>query len=680
MRDYFSVTLIFQSISAVLIGWLLLHFARLYQRTYLFYWSISFFCLTIYLITVYISNQFTTYNLDPSSPLRLINLFMLSLAGYLQIAFLMTGTITMVRGATISKKAFIRILIVCMLIAASVTLFKNWTEASSASNLRYLVRVGLRYLIAGIACIGTAIYILRNDSNPLLGKKLVTIGFFVYGFEMAFLGWLTLENYLFGESAVLMILAPYHGLFELLLYPIIATSLIVWLLEVERMRRQQSFEKLQNLNQTDGLTGLPSQSALHKHLQTWQQVAQPEDRLTLTLLGIDQMQRFNDAEGIKKGDEIIITLAKRLEFLCIGGFRFFGRLYGDVFVIISSGFGDEQLKKAKKIRHSFSRALKIKNNTYYLETSAGSTEVKPDMDIEITLHQASQALQLAKQSGGKQHQLYQPGLRLSLNTDLIFENELRAAFKREQFEIYYQPIWSSENTIACFEALIRWNHPKKGLLTPNAFLTLVQELGLMIELDYWVCQQAIKQIRSWQFINPTSAKVSVNFSAETVQNGHLVQFIENCLTTEKVHAENLTLEVTENTAMHNIESGQSTLTELKKLGVQVAIDDFGTGYSSLNYLKAFPSDVIKFDRSFVSDRKNQQINIEILKSLVPLCHRLDKKVVIEGIENKAQFETMQTLGINAFQGYYLSYPITAREAQKLLIMSKRSKNFKKRAH
>jgi diguanylate cyclase (GGDEF)-like protein len=672
MGNYFNVILIFQAISAVLIGWLLLHFAKLYQRAYLFYWSISFFCLNIYLIAVYISSQLSAYNLDPSSLPRLINLFLLSTAGYLQIAFLMTGTITLVRGATLSNKALIRILVVCMLIAASITLFKNWTDASDDANLRYLIRVGLRYLVAGMACIGTAIYILRYDAKPLLGKKLVTIGFFVYGFEMGFLGWLTLENFIFGESAVLLIFAPYHGLFELLLYPFICVGLVVWLLEVERIRRQQSFEKLQNLNQTDGLTGLPSQRALHKHLQNWQQLAQPLNRLTLTLIGIDQMQRFNDAEGIKKGDEIITTLAKRLEFLCIGGFRFFGRLHGDVFVIISRGFGDEQLNKAQKLRSSFSRPLKIKNKTYYLEMSAGSTSVTPDLSVETILHQASQALQLAKQSGGRQHKLYQPGIRLSLNTDLIFENELRAAFKREQFEIYYQPIWSSTNTIVCFEALIRWNHPKKGLLTPNAFLTLVHDLGLMVELDKWVSKQAIKQIRSWQFINPNSAKITVNVSAETVQNGDLVPFIKSCLKAEKVKPNNLTMEITENTAMHNIESGRSTLTELKKLGVHVAIDDFGTGYSSLNYLKAFPSDVIKFDRSFVSDIKNKEINLEILRSLVPLCHRLNKKVVIEGIENREQYESMQDLGINAFQGYYLSHPITTQEAEKLLFMSKKS--------
>lgn len=672
MGEYFGITLISQAFSSVLIGWLLLHFAKIYRRKYLFFWSYSFFSLTIYLITVYLGLHLMTNGYSPSSPIRLGNLFTLSTAGYLQIAFLVIGTITLVRETPVTKSLIIRILVACLLIAATITVFKNWTYASEDNSLRYLIRVGLRYVIAGFACIGTAIYIIRNDAKPLLGKKLATIGFFVYGTEMAFLGWLTIENYLFDGSEVLQILVPYHGLFELLLYPFIAVGLVVWLLEIERHGRQESFEKLKNLNQTDGLTGLPNQQALHKHLQNWKQIAQVGQKLTLTLIGIDQMQRFNDAEGIKKGDEIITNLAKRLEFLCTGSFRFFGRLHGDVFVLISRGFDEEQIIKAKKIRRAFARPLKIKNKTYHMEMSAGTTEIIPSQSIESMLHQAGQALQLAKQSGGKQHQLFKPGMKLAINTDLIFENELRAAFKQEQFEIHYQPIWSSKNKIACFEALIRWKHPKRGILTPNSFLTLIHDLGLIVELDHWVSKQAIQQVRAWQFINPAAAKVTINVSAETVQNGDLLEHIKSCLEFEKVKPNNLTIEITENTAMHNIESGKNTLTELKKLGINIAIDDFGTGYSSLNYLKAFPSDVIKFDRSFVSDQTNKKINLEILKTLVPLCHRLDKTVVIEGIENKEQFDSMQSLDIDAFQGFYLSYPVTANEVKKLLLMSKRA--------
>ncbi|TDR20600.1 putative bifunctional diguanylate cyclase/phosphodiesterase [Marinicella litoralis] len=672
MGDFYNITLIAQAISSVLIGWLLLHFAKIYQRNYLFYWSYSFFSLTLYLIAVYFCFTMIALNYSVSSVPRLINLFCMSTAGYLQISFLVVGTVSLVNGTSISKKNIIRLLVLCLLIACFITLFKN--SESDPKELRYLMRVGARYLVAGMACLGTAIYILRNDPNPLLGKKLVTIGFFVYGFEMAFLGWLAIENYIFDGSQLLLLLVPYHGIFELIFYPFIGVSLVMWLLDVERISSQRSSEKLKNLNQTDGLTGLPNQQAIHKHLMNWKQIASSHERLTLTLIGVDQMQRINDAEGIKRGDELIILLAKRLEFLCTGAHRFFGRLHGDVFVVVTGGYGKEQLTRAEKLRKSFSRPLKSESKTYYLEMSAGSTQLKPELSIETMLHQANQALQYAKQSGGKQLQTFHPELKLSLYADLSFENDLRTAFKLQQFEIYYQPIWSAENKIICFEALIRWKHPKRGLLTPDAFLNLIHDLGLAIELDYWVIDRAIQQVRKWKFINNEAAKISINVTAETIQNGQIVDHIKAALQREQIPANDVTIEITENTAMHNIESGKNTLNELKKMGIQVAIDDFGTGYSSLNYLRAFPSDVIKFDRSFVSDLNNQDINEEILKSLIPLCHRLNKKVVVEGVENRYQFDLLKKLSINGFQGFYLSYPVTVKEANKLLLMSKRSKN------
>lgn len=607
---------------------------------------------------------------SPSSPIRLTNLFAMATAGYLQITFLVVGTVSLISNKNVSKKSLIRLITSCLLVAGFITLYKNWSD--DGSTVRHLLRVGLRYVIAGLAYLGTAIYILRKDPNPLLGKKLVTIGFFIYGFELAFIGWLTFENYFLTNSGLVHILTPYHGLFELLLYPFIGVSLIIWLLDVERLRNQQSIKKLHSLNQTDGLTNIPNQQALIKHIQNWQMHANDNDRLTLTLLGVDQMQRINNAEGIKRGDELIIMLAKRLEFLCTGMHRFYGRLFGDVFVVVSSGYGNNQITKAEKLRQALSRPIKFKNQTYHAEISAGLTQLKPDMKTEQMLNEASQALQLAKQKGAKQLECYHEGLKLSLNTDLSFENELRTGFKLHQFELYYQPIWNNSNQIICFEALIRWNHPKRGVLTPDNFLSLMQQLGLSIELDYWVLAQAIQQIRKWKFVNSRAGKITVNISAETIQNGRIVNHLKTLLNSERISPDSLTLEITENTAMHNIESGQNTLNEIKKLGVKIAIDDFGTGYSSLNYLRIFPSDVIKFDRSFVVDLNDYSINLEILKSLVPLCHRLNKTVVVEGIETNKQYESLKKLAINGFQGYYLSYPVNLKEAHKLLVMSKRS--------
>ncbi len=605
----------------------------------------------------------------PSSVLRMSNLFVMSTFGYLQVAFLVIGTLSFVKDTNINKTTILRLTIACLLIALFVTFFKNWSQADS--ELRYFIRVGLRYLVAGIACIGTAIYILKNDPKPLIGKQLVTIGFFTYGFEMTFLGWLTAENYLFNGSQLLGLMAPYHGLFELLLYPMIGASLVVWLLEVERQRGQVATEKLQHLNQTDGLSGLPNSRALNKHLKDWSQLAKQQEKLTLALFGIDQMQRINDGDGIKIGDQLLTSFAKRLEFLSTG-FRFYGRLHGDVFVVILGGYGKEQQNRVETLRKSLSRPFKLKSKTYHLEVSSGLTQVQPNIPTDQILLHANQALQAAKLNGGKQSKVYRQGIKLRHNTDLRFENELRTAFKQNQFEIYYQPIWSDKSTIICFEALVRWNHPTKGLLAPNAFLYLVQQLGLMVELDFWVTEQAIKQTKLWRKINMEAAKVTINLSAETIQQGQIAAHIKACSLKHRVTTQNITVEITENTAMHNVESGKSTLNELQKLNIQIAIDDFGTGYSSLNYLRTFPSDVIKFDRSFVADSHSHQINHEILKALVPLCHQLGKKVIIEGIESRSQFEQLSRFQVDGFQGYYLCNPVTMQEATKMLQISKKS--------
>ncbi len=669
MRDFFSVTLIAQSCSAALIGALLLYFAKIYQRKYLYYWAYSFLCLMLFLLGAYFAVFMLAQNYDPSSVLRMGNLFVMSTFGYLQIGFLVIGTLSFVNNTSINKKTLIRIFIACLMISLLITFFKNWSEADS--QLRYFVRVGLRYLIAGIACIGTAIYILKNDPKPLIGKQLVTIGFFTYGFEMTFLGWLTAENYIFGSSLLLSVMASYHGLFELLLYPMIGASLVVWLLEVERQRGLQVMEKLQHLNHTDGLSGLPNSAALNKHLSDWSRFAKQQEKITLALFGIDQMQRINDGDGIKTGDQLLSLFAKRLEFLSTG-FRFHGRLHGDVFVVILGGYGKEQQSRVETLRKSLSRPFKLKSKTYHLEVSSGATKAEPNMANEQVLLRANQALQSAKANGGKQSKIYRKGIKLKGHTDLLFENELRTAFKQKQFEIYYQPIWSDKNTIICFEALIRWNHPTKGVLAPNSFLYLVQQLGLMVELDFWVTEQAIKQVKIWRKTNLDAAKVTINLSADTIQNSQIVEHIKACSLKHRVTTQNITIEITENTAMHNVESGKSTLNELRKLNIQIAIDDFGTGYSSLNYLRTFPSDVIKFDRSFVSDTSNQLINQEILKALIPLCHQLGKKVIVEGIENRSQYDQLNHHQVDGYQGYYLCYPVTEQEASKMLQISKKS--------
>jgi len=303
--------------------------------------------------------------------------------------------------------------------------------------------------------------------------------------------------------------------------------------------------------------------------------------------------------------------------------------------------------------------------------SAGIAELNETNDLKKALYNANICLQSAKDNGGNSSVVYVKGMQIkrSLNSEL--ENELTLAFKHDQFEMYYQPIWSTQKQIiVSFEALLRWNHPTKGILTPDAFLYALIELDKMKKLDLWVLKTVIKQINKWQKQGLDSVPVAINISPETLECYDVIERILTLTEKYKVNKNLLTIEVTENTAMNNIESGKVTLTEISDLGLNIAIDDFGTGYSSLNYLKTFPSDIIKFDRSFITNLQENDINHEILKSLIPLCHRLNKKVIVEGIEKIEQADILNELNITGYQGYLYSYPITSEKATKMLINKK----------
>ena len=669
MGSYFEMTLLMQVISALLIGWIMLHYARVYEQNYLRLWSFSFGSLAVFLLGAMLASFLIKAEFSNTSVARLSNIFVFTLAGYLQIIFLLAGTRELVQRKTVSKQFFVRWVGVAVVLALFVTFYKIWSAEVSVT--RYSLRIGTRYAVAGIAFLVTAVFLYRSDPKPMLGKKMVTICFAIYGLEMLVLGGLTFDYMLNPNNPYIRSFIAYHGLFELVIYPMIGISLVIWLLEVERERSLEAAEQLYYINRTDGLTGLANRQGLQQHFQNWQRNAAKQSRATFVLFGIDQLQRINDAEGIKKGDQLLISMGKRLSIV-LEDARFHGRLHGDVFVAIFDGYNKKTPQKVEEIRQQLSKAINYNGQDYHLEMSAGVVEVESGLTLEKVLHMANQTLQTAKAQGGHCTVVFGENLKLAMVSDLAMENELRAAFENNQFELLFQPIWSAQQKrIISFEALIRWNHPEKGLLLPDSFLHILRQLGLMEELDLWVLNAAAQQISHWQQLQLEEVNVAVNLSPETIQNHLFVERIIEAIHTYQINKEALTIEVTENTAMQNIESGKNTLSQLRSLGLKIAIDDFGTGYSSLNYLRSFPSDVIKFDRSFVRDLHNGDTNHEILMALIPLCKRLHKKVIIEGIENQIQLDIVENLNIDGYQGFYFSYPVTSDKAA--LMLAKKQK-------
>jgi diguanylate cyclase (GGDEF)-like protein len=664
MGSFFAITLVAQAISSLAIGFIMLYFSNSYKQSYLKYWAWSFFMLAFFLSSAYVSTVLNDYQLAFDSPIKLFNVFILSLAGYSQVAFLLFGTASLLQDQRMSSRLIKLTFTTVIALSLFVTFFQAWDE--TAATLRYLTRIGGRYLIAGVAFIWAAVTILKHHKNKITGQRMVVVLFIVYGLEMLILSGFTMEFYIRGHSAFLFPFANYHGLFELMIYPMIAVGLVMWLLEVERERSLTASNILYNLNKTDGLTGLPNRQALIQCHKSWKSEGDPNDSCTLVLMGVDKLQRINDSEGIKAVDRLLILLSQKLEVI-FSQAKFLGRLHGDIFAIVINGSQEQNIDRLKSVKETLTKPIKLENKAIQLKLSAGLVTLSLKESLDESLHKGNLSLQVAKEKGGNCVVAYDESLNLKKSPDLALEEEIRMAYKNEEFVLYFQPIWSKHrNRIVSFESLIRWDHPKKGILPPGAFLHGVMQMGQQRLMDLWVLKTVIKQLNTWQQKGLNLVNVSINISPETLETNEFVQSIIFLTNKYQIDKSLITIEVTENVAMKSIESGRNVLSEIESLGVQIAIDDFGTGYSSLNYLKTFPSDIIKFDRSFITQLQKDDTNHEILKSLVPLCKRLGKKVILEGIEDEVQIDIVSELEVDGFQGYYFSYPVNSNQAADMM--------------
>lgn len=667
MLSLITISYSLQIISALIISGVVFHYFKIYQRDYLKYWSYSFLCLVIFLITAVLLSQLSRLGFAYTSfGMYLISLIKIN-AGYLQIVWLFLGTYALFQASSriIQNKHW---LIFATITLASLLGTLYAFDPQGGIN-RNMIRSGSRYLIGGIAFLLAAVSLIVYSTRPSLGKKLVSSAFLFYGIEMSFLGYLNLQIVLGGDWQLLISLVKYHGIFELLIYPVIGLGLVIWLLEIERHKRLTIYEKLAALNHSDPLTGLANRNGLEQLLSNWQRAhQQSEEKLLIVLLGIDQFKRINESGGVRQGDEVLVAMANRItsELVDISSKA---RISGDVFACILSD-NMAHSESLEWLRRRFSRPLTLANQQkIYVEVSLGAAWLTGYSSFEKTLMQAQRALQQAKLEGGKKALLFDKSMPQSINS-LALENELRLALQENQFKVYLQPIYRTQDeSIAGFEALVRWSRPDHGIVPPGEFLPHLSQLQLLPELDLWMLEQSVNLLHDWQSKSYQNIFISVNLSAEGLQNDAYLQHAPKVLGRLGKKINLLHLEITENSAMKSINAGKFSLEKLRDLGLQIAIDDFGTGYSSLNYLKSFPSDKIKFDRSFIAEMKDDHSSLSILRSLVPLCQQLNKKVVAEGIETESQVQMAKAIGFDQLQGYYFSKPLPIAEAESLLTIN-----------
>ncbi|NNG14251.1 MAG: EAL domain-containing protein, partial [Gammaproteobacteria bacterium] len=417
----------------------------------------------------------------------------------------------------------------------------------------------------------------------------------------------------------------------------------------------------------DTLTGLPNRALFRDRLEhALVQAKRNEKLVPLLFLDLDKFKAINDSLGHQVGDELLKMVAERLEGVLRAGDTV-ARLGGDEFTIILEGINniDDVTRVTNKILDLFTRPFQVKGRDISITTSIGiSVYPFDDQDADNLIKDADTAMYHAKDLGRSTYQFYSKDMTERVAQRLVLETELRRAIEQEEFVLYYQPIVDQESgRTTSVEALIRWQHPERGLVSPLEFIPALEESGLIKAAGEWVLRTACAQCKTWQQGDSGTApnRVMVNISSRQLLNKDFLDTLFRILRDVGLDASHLGLEITESTIMEDIEAGSMILDAVRTLGIHVAIDDFGTGHSSLGRLKRFPIDTLKIDRSFVRDILTDTDDAAIVNAIIVMAHTLRLRVVAEGVETPEQLEQLRGYGCDAIQGYLYSKPVPPEE-------------------
>ncbi len=449
--------------------------------------------------------------------------------------------------------------------------------------------------------------------------------------------------------------------------------------EQERISKalQESKEHFRHAAFHDALTGLPNRALLADHLKlAIERAKRREDHLFAVLfLDLDRFKNINDSLGHTIGDQLLIAIARRVEG-CLRPMDTVSRLGGDEFAILLDGLEDfsHAIHVAERVQDELMQPFNLQGHEVYTTASIGIALSTTGYDhAENILRDADIAMYRAKDNGKARYELFDTVMHTRAVALLKLENDLRRAIERQEFRVFYQPIISLRtDQIAGFEALVRWEHPERGFVSPDEFIPLSEETGLIMEIGQWVLHESCRQMRQWQKSLQRPLMLSVNLSGKQFIQPNLIGQIKKTLDETDFDPRWLRLEITESVVMENAEAATSMLHQLRDLGAHLSIDDFGTGYSSLSYLHRFPVTTLKIDRSFIGRMGEGDENSEIVRTIMTLANNLGMEVVAEGVETEEQLAQLRMLKCEYGQGYLFSRPVNA-EAAEMLILEKPSK-------
>ncbi len=428
--------------------------------------------------------------------------------------------------------------------------------------------------------------------------------------------------------------------------------------------------KLHHLALHDALTRLPNRSLLEDRIgQAIQAGERHGKRFAVMFLDLDRFKTINDSLGHQYGDKLLQGVAERLTG-CLRGEDTVARLGGDEFVVLLSDLPNPAAASsiAQKVLDTLAAPIIIEDQQQSVSVSVGISVYPEDGScLRELMSNADSAMYHAKKMGRANYQFFAPEMNAAAGERLALEQALRRALDQNEFALHYQPkVDVATGNVVAMEALVRWHSPERGMVAPNEFIAVSEEIGLIIPLGAWVLREACRQNRAWQNAGLPHLRVAVNLSAYQFRQKDLPEFIASVLQEEGLLPSCLELEVTESVVMHNPAEAARILERLHGQGIHISVDDFGTGYSSLSYLKQFRLDTLKIDRSFVRDISSDADDAAIVRSVIALAHSLRLKVIAEGVETDEQLDFLRELGCDEYQGYLRSKPLPAAQFEDLL--------------
>lgn len=434
---------------------------------------------------------------------------------------------------------------------------------------------------------------------------------------------------------------------------------------------KESEKKIKNLAIIDKLTGLYNRSFFVSRLSSEiEKTEETTQNLSILFIDVDGFKSINDNLGHISGDQTLQMIAKRIK-KCMDKNDIVARVGGDEFVILSSNIKQRYdiAKKAEKIMNRFKKPIYMSGYKFYITVSIGIVLYPFNgQNTEVLIKNADIAMHKAKKYSGNRYEYYTSSLHKKAREEFIIENGLRKALEQDEFSVYYQPIVDLETKkLVGAEALIRWKHPKYGYISPNKFIPIAENRGLIGAIGKWVLKTACLENKKWQAIGFPSIFVAVNISVRQLEQDDFIDTVKKILSETKLDPKYLELEITESISMENVKDRVFILKKLKDLGVRLSIDDFGTGFSSLSQLKKLCISKLKIDRSFINDINIDSNNTAIVSTIIAIAKKLNLNVVAEGVETKEQLDFLNMEKCDMVQGYLYSPPVPANSFKKLFM-------------